>query len=249
MNIRILKSALAGIVLCMSGFANATLINVADGDHNINDGTNGIPSITSLGHTLNYMGTDQASIFDTSVGVVILEQQPAFSSFDMSAVNAYLASGGHIIQLGGSFGVKNLFDQIYGTSFSGGTFTFDTILAPSSPSYFSSFTPTQGGLLDEESSTHAYSTASLLSSWGGTSVFSGAGITSVWTGQHNGGLLTYLGYDYCCSYSLPNTQAQWVEVLDFSINNGAVTDVPEPTAFALMGLGLLGLFRVNRRKA
>lgn len=227
--------------------AHATLINVADGHHNINDGFGGIPSITSLGHTLNYMGTNQASIFDTSVGVVILEQEPSFASFDMSAVNAYLASGGHIIQLGGTSGPDNLFDQIYGTAFGYGISNFDTVLAPSGPSYFSSFIPTQGGLLDEESSTHGYSTVSLLSAWGGTSVFNGAGITSVWTGEHNGGLLTYLAYDYCCQSSLPNTQAQWVEVLNFSINNGAVTEVPEPSSLVLMALGLLGLIRVNYR--
>ncbi|MEW9799302.1 PEP-CTERM sorting domain-containing protein [Alteromonas sp. CYL-A6] len=230
------------------GSANAALITVADGDHNINDGAYGIPSITSLGHSIEYMGTNQSSIFAGSADIVIIEQNPYFASFDMSLVNSFLAGGGHIIQFGGSAGARNLFDQIYGTNFGYGTFSFDTTMAPSGSSYFDSFAPTKGGLLDEESSTHGYNTASLLSSWGGTSVFNGGGITSVWTGQHNGGLLTYLGYDYCCAASSPDTREQWVEVLNFSINNGAVIerDVPAPSTIALFALALLTVRRFRK---
>lgn len=243
-----LKAIMASLLLANS--ANAALIHVADGHHNINDGLYGIPAITSFGHTLGYMGTNQALIFDTSVDVVILEQVPSVGSFDMSAVNSYLASGGHIIQFGGSSGLTHLFDQIYGTSFGSGIYTFDTVYSPSGPSYFDTFTATEGGLLDEESSTHGYDTTSLLASWGGASIFSGGGTTSVWTGQYNGGTLTYLGYDYCCSDSAPNTQAQWVEVLNFSINNGdGVVDIPEPSTISLIALGLFGLLSARRRKA
>jgi len=245
-----LKAALAGLVLSVGGFANAGLISVIDGSHSVIKGWGYEDSCTTctpnsyfdgldaLGYTSTLFSSSSSgwsSAFSSLSNVIIVEQG-AGSSVSISDLTTFISGGGHLIQLGGSSTSNNVLDKFFGSSFGNGSALIGNhfITSDAFGTAFEGYT----GFIDDESSTHGYNTASLLSAWGGKSIMANAGQTSVWQGTYGSGSFTYLGYDYCCSTGV-STRAAWSEVLDISITG--TTSVPEPSTLAIFALGIMGL--------
>lgn len=106
MNIKMFKATIAGVLLFVSSFANAGLISLANGVHDMTSG------ISSLGHTvISYTNNSSGwtSIYASGADAVIIEENSATQTTSTEMMN-YIMSGGRVI-LAGYSGIDGSYDN------------------------------------------------------------------------------------------------------------------------------------------
>lgn len=221
----------------ITGTVSASIINVINGDHNVISGGS-YTGLSGLGYSTNLFN-------DTSVGWssalgstnTIVVEQNAVDGANTAAVSSWLTGGGRMIVLGdyGSGNTSSFLSPILGASTSAGSVSYSASATKTASATGTSFADDAATLV-YGSSTHPIASGNS----GIDEVFySGTGGDWVTRSAIGSGDLFYLAWDFCCTIAQADANS-WYGTLDSAINY-ARTDVPEPSALILLGLGMIGL--------